>query len=82
MALTAAAVDTAIETIESTGQNVTVDGLSYGLANLDALIRLRDKLANETLRSNGRRPMFRGMDFRGAGYGSYSDSSDIVKVTT
>ena len=68
MALTLTLIETAIETIQTTGQSVSVEGMSYSAANIDALMRLRDQLKVETNRSNGSRPVFRGFEFNNMGY--------------
>lgn len=68
MAVDIATVETAINTILSSGQSVSVDGLSYTKANIDLLIKLRDKIKEETLRSGGTRPLFRGVNISGMGY--------------
>lgn len=68
MAITIETVETAINTIQSGGQSVSVEGMSYTAANIDALIRLRAVLQKETLTTNGTRPAFRGCDFTNMGY--------------
>ena len=67
MALTVAAVETAIEAIETGGQSVTLDGMSYSAANLKTLIELRDKLQLATDRASTR-PVFRAFNMSGMGY--------------
>ena len=67
MALTVAAVETAIETIQTSGQNVTIDGMSYSAANLATLMELRDQLQQETDRA-GDRPVFRAFKMTNMGY--------------
>jgi len=67
MALTVAAVETAIEAIQTGGQSVTLDGMSYSAANLKTLIELRDKLNLETSRASTR-PVFRAFKMSGMGY--------------
>ena len=67
MALTVAEVETAIQAIETGGQNVTMDGMSYSAANLKTLIELRDKLQLATDRASTR-PVFRAFKVSGMGY--------------
>jgi len=67
MALTVSAVETAIEAIQTGGQNVTLDGMSYSAANLQTLIDLRDKLQLATDRASTR-PVFRAVNMSGMGY--------------
>jgi hypothetical protein len=68
MALTKAAVETAIEAILTTGQSVSIDGVSYSQANLSSLIAMRDTMEMTENRTDGNRPVFRGFNFTGAGY--------------
>lgn len=68
MAVTVAAAETAITAIQDGGQSFTLDGVTYTMANLAALIDLRDRLKRETERSAGSRPVFRAMDFGSMGY--------------
>lgn len=68
MAIDIDAIDTAIEAIQTTGQSISVEGMSYSAANLDALIKLRDKINSENMRAAGTRPTFRGFDFTNMGY--------------
>jgi hypothetical protein len=68
MALTKAAVETAIEAILTTGQSVSIDGVSYSQANLSSLIAMRDTMEMTENRTGGNRPVFRGFNFTGAGY--------------
>ena len=65
--MTLAQVDAAIESILSGGQSVSIDGINYSKASLSSLHALRDKLIAEGSRST--RPLFRGMNFSGMGYG-------------
>jgi len=67
--LTKAVVETAIESILTTGQSVTVDGVSYSQANLSSLIAIRETMEQTENRTGGNRPVFRGFNFTGAGYG-------------
>lgn len=68
MAVTITDVETAISAIQSGSQAVTVDGFSYTKANLDALLKLRKQIQEETARSDGSRPVFRGVNLSGMGY--------------
>jgi len=67
MALTVAEVETAIQTIQTAGQSVTIDGMTYSAANLKTLIDLRDKLQLATDRASTR-PVFRAFKMSGMGY--------------
>lgn len=68
MALTVATVNTAIETIVSTGQSYSLDGVSFTKANLPSLVELRDKLILSESKTNKTRPTMRGFDFAAMGY--------------
>lgn len=68
MAVNLTTVDAAITAIQDGGQSFTVEGVTYSQANLDALIRLRDRMSAEQSRSNSTRPLFRGMNFTSMGY--------------
>lgn len=68
MAITLTEVETAITQVQNSGQSFAVDGITYSRANLSALIQLRDKMLNESARSAGRRPLFRGMQLNSMGY--------------
>jgi hypothetical protein len=65
MALTLATVETAISSLLSGGQSVSVDGVTYTHASLGALQSLRSELMAQTSRAT--RPMFRA--FRGTSMG-------------
>lgn len=67
MALTVSEVETAIQAIETGGQSVTIDGMTYSAANLKTLIDLRDKLQLATDRASTR-PVFRAVKLSGMGY--------------
>ena len=67
MALTVAAVETAIETIQTSGQSVTIDGMTYNAANLKTLMGLRDQLQSATDEANTR-PVFRAFKMSNMGY--------------
>jgi len=68
MALDITAIEAAITEIQTSGQSVSVDGMSYSAANLTDLIKLRDTARADTMRTNGSRPLFRGFDFTNMGY--------------
>jgi hypothetical protein len=68
MAIDVDTIDTAITTIQTTGQSVSVEGMSYSAANLGDLIKLRSILKNENMRTVGNRPVMRGFDFTNMGY--------------
>lgn len=66
MALTVLEIDTAIQSILTSGQSVTVDGITYSKANLQSLINLRDSIMTGNAKS--KRPTMRAMNFNGMGY--------------
>ena len=67
MALTVAEVETSIQTILTTGQSVTIDGMTYNAANLKSLMELRDQLQGAINRANGR-PVFSAFKMSNMGY--------------
>lgn len=77
MALTVAACETAIESIETGGQSVTLGSMTYSQANLSALISLRDRLKAETERTTHGRPVFRAFNFRKSAYNKGGTEPDI-----
>jgi hypothetical protein len=77
MALTVAAVETAITAIETGGQSVTLGSITYTAANLQALLNLRSQLQREAEASGATRPVFRAFNFRGAGYNKGGEEPDI-----
>jgi hypothetical protein len=68
MAVSLTDVETAISAIQDGGQSFTVDGFTYNAGNLDALLRLREKLLQERDAQNNSRPLFRAFNFTSAGY--------------
>ena len=68
MAVTVAAVETAITSIQDSGQSFTIDGQTYTAANLKALMDLRDTLRAEAGQDDGTRPAIRGFKFGSMGY--------------
>jgi hypothetical protein len=66
MALTVTQIDTAIAEILTSGQSVTVDGVSYSKANLATLQTMRDRALS--VNSKATRPTIRAMNFSGMGY--------------
>jgi len=68
MAVNLTTVDAAIESIQSNGQSVTVDGQTYTQATISSLISLRRQLQREALRSGGSRPLMRAVNLSGMGY--------------
>jgi hypothetical protein len=64
--LTVAQIDAAIQTILTSGQSVSVDGMSYSAANLASLHKLRDQVQAEERKA--KRPTARGFNFRSMGY--------------
>ena len=68
MALSLSTVETAINTIQTTGQSVSIEGMSYTAANIGELMDLRKTIIQETNKANTTRPAFRGFDFSNMGY--------------
>lgn len=68
MSLSVTEIETAISTVTTTGQSVSVAGMSYSAANLSDLNDLLTKARNENMRSGGTRPLFRGISLSAAGY--------------
>ena len=66
MALTVLEIDTAIQKILTTGQSVSVDGISYSNANLASLQALRETVMKQSSKTT--RPTIRAMNFSGMGY--------------
>jgi hypothetical protein len=62
------------------GQSVTLNGMSYTAANLNALIELRSQLKTETDRTT--RPTIRAFNFGGAAYGDTSGTDGKVQLTS
>ena len=67
MALTVTQIDDAITRVLIGGQAVTLDGVSYSQANLNALWTMRKALSEELARSGGNRPIFRSFNLSEAG---------------
>jgi hypothetical protein len=67
LALTVATVETAIETVLTSGQSVTIDGITYTRASLGQLYQLRDSLKDEEGVASTR-PTFRAFNIGGMGY--------------
>ena len=68
MAVTTTTIDAAITGINDSGQSFTIDGMTYNRGNLDALIRLRQMVRDESARSVGTRPTFRAFNMGSASY--------------
>ena len=68
MAISLADVETAITAVQTSGQSYQLGDLVYSQANLDALLRLRTKLQDESSRAAGSRPVIRGVNLSGMGY--------------
>ena len=68
MAISLSTIEDAITKIQTTGQSVSVEGMSYTAANIGDLLELRNRLQNEEMRDNTSRPAFRGFDFNNMGY--------------
>jgi len=66
MAVSVEQIDAAITAVLTTGQSVSVDGMTYSKANLASLWDLRRQVAGDTSRSGGRRPIFRSFNMSGA----------------
>jgi len=66
MALTKTAVDNAIETILTTGQSVTLDGMTYTAASIKSLMDISEKMRLREMSST--RPMVRGIQLSAMGY--------------
>ena len=67
MAITVAEYETAIRTVLTTGQSVTIDGMTYNAANLKTLIEARDQAQSAIDRANGR-PVFSAFKMSNMGY--------------
>jgi len=65
--MTIAQIDTAIENILTTGQSVSVDGITYSAASLSQLREMRATLQRETAKTT--RPTIRALSFTSMGYG-------------
>jgi len=77
--MTLAQVNQAIEDILLKGQATTVDGMSFSRANLPGLTELRSRMMAES--GHSVRPLFRGMNFSGMGYGiENAQDADLVKT--
>tara|TARA_R110000822_G_scaffold173914_1_gene313486 strand:+ start:2677 stop:2883 length:207 start_codon:yes stop_codon:yes gene_type:complete len=68
MAVTIAAIETAICEVQENGQSVEMDGVTYDAANLRTLFDMRTKLQSEVDRTSGARPLMRGVNLGGAAY--------------
>jgi uncharacterized protein YaiI (UPF0178 family) len=68
MALSVSDIETAIESIQTNGQTVSVDGMSYSAANISQLYAMLEKERAKSDRSDGNRPTFRAFKFNGMGY--------------
>lgn len=79
MALTLAVVETAIETIITTGQSFSVDGMTYSKANIALLWDARKQLKAEADRAS--RPTVRAFGFGGMAY-SGGDATNVTPVAT
>ena len=66
--LAVAEIEEGIDTIVKKGQSFTLDGVTYNRANLSALITLLDNTRAAASRSDGSRPVLRGVKFSGMGY--------------
>lgn len=66
--LTLTEVETAIQSVQTDGQTVVLDGVSFSRANLSALVDLRERMLRKQERSSSQRPLFRGFKLDGMGY--------------
>lgn len=67
MALTVAEIETAIQTVTTTGQSVTLDGMSYSAANLQTLVNLLNQVQGAIDRASTR-PVFTAFKMTNMGY--------------
>lgn len=81
MAVTLAAVESAINAILSGAQSVTVDGMTYTAANLSTLQNMRAEIQREALNTAKTRPTVRAFNFGGMGYATTGDGTSPTPVT-
>jgi hypothetical protein len=79
MALTLAAVETAITELLTGGQSVSLDGMAVTKASLPSLWEARKQLKLEGARTT--RPTIRAFNMGGMGYGSTSGTEAEVTLT-
>jgi len=72
MALTLAAVESAIESLIAGAQTASLDGMTVTKASLPSLWAARSQLKSESDRST--RPTIRAFNFGGMGYGDGEES--------
>lgn len=68
MALSETDIETAINTILSTGQTVSVEGMTYTAANIDVLYALLQHDQSADQRAGGTRPTMLGFKMSNMGY--------------
>lgn len=66
--ITVSQIDTAIESVLTSGQSVTLGDTTYTAANLSALRQLREQVVETSSRASGDRPTFRAFKMDGMGY--------------
>jgi hypothetical protein len=81
MAVTLETVENAINTILTSGQAVTVDGMTYTAANLATLQELRATIQEEALVTANTRPAMRAFNLGTMGYASNGDGVTPTPVT-
>ena len=79
MALTVAAIETAIESIIASGQAMGADGMTLTRASLPSLWDARNRLRAEEARTT--RPTIRAFSFTGMGY-TGNGQTDVTPVAT
>ena len=67
MALTVAELETAIQTVTTSGQSVTLDGMTYSAANLQTLVDLLNQVQQAADRASSR-PVFTAFKMTNMGY--------------
>jgi hypothetical protein len=81
MAITLADVESAINTILTSGQAVTVDGITYTAANLKTLQDMRAEIQKEALNTAKTRPAMRAFNFGSMAYATNGDGATPTPVT-
>lgn len=79
MALTLAAVESAIETLIAGNESASIGDITYRKSSLPQLWQARRELKAESDRAN--RPLVRAVNFGSMGYGSASDNDATVTLT-
>ena len=68
MALTAAEIKTAIDSVTTSGQSFVLDGIQYTAGNLKTLWDMYQTTTEQESRTGGSRPTMRGFRLSGMGY--------------